>query len=218
MTTNEYKEQTYIRPKDLTTGFEVDQYDWVWIRDETGAWEGPRTDWEYEHKKNYFEFVTKFDVCVQAGGCQGMYPRMLATRFRHVYTFEPDPRNFYCLVNNTQMHNVSCFNAALGDRSTTVRVNRSNGSNVGMTTVAPDTSHHILQMTIDGLGLQHCDLICLDIEGYELAALIGAQHTMERFRPVIACENANEDIKRFLTDRRYQFAAQSVSDTVFRPI
>jgi FkbM family methyltransferase len=213
-----YENLINIRHKDESTGFEVDQYDWYWIKADTGAWEGPRTDWEYHHKRNYFLYVQKYDVVVQAGGCQGMYPRMLATRFKQVYTFEPDPLSFYVLVNNTQLDNVHAFNAGLGEIARPVRVNRAAADNVGMNTVIPDDCGGILQLTVDSLGLLACDLLLLDIEGYELKALHGARDTIARFHPVVSVENATDQIRDFLINYGYKEACQSVSDTIFIPV
>ena len=44
-------------------------------------------------------------------------------------------------------------------------------------------------MRIDDLGLTACDLICLDVEGYELMALAGAIDTIRRYRPVVMVED-----------------------------
>jgi len=44
-------------------------------------------------------------------------------------------------------------------------------------------------LPIDALGLIACDAIWLDVEGYELAALWGAEETIERFAPVVGVED-----------------------------
>ena len=41
---------------------------------------------------------------------------------------------------------------------------------------------------IDDLNLWACDLIQLDVEGFEHKALKGAEHTIRRFRPTIVLE------------------------------
>jgi len=44
-------------------------------------------------------------------------------------------------------------------------------------------------MTIDDLGLDACDLIQLDVEGFEAKVLQGASQTITRCRPVIMVED-----------------------------
>jgi hypothetical protein len=51
-------------------------------------------------------------------------------------------------------------------------------------------------LTIDGWGLQECDLIALDVEGYEWPALKGAVETIVRCRPLLVIETKGHG-KRF---------------------
>ena len=93
---------------------------WVWARDDVHGWIGPKMDWEVHHSQNIARYCSTRlgprSVAVQAGGCMGMYPRLLSDMFNAVYTFEPDPLNFHCLVANCQRDNIVKMNAALGER------------------------------------------------------------------------------------------------------
>ena len=62
--------------------------DWVWPKEDTGLWIGPRDDWE-KAKPFILDQCGGFHTAVQAGGGCGMYPRLLAQMFEKVYTFEP---------------------------------------------------------------------------------------------------------------------------------
>jgi FkbM family methyltransferase len=127
-----------------------------------------------------------FGVVVQAGGNCGLWPKALGERFRFVYTFEPDPVNFRCLCANAPAENVFKFNAALGSSRGGVDLS-CNPKRVG--------SHHvngagpIPTLRIDDLALDVCDLIYLDVEGYERRVLEGAADTVARCGPVIAVED-----------------------------
>jgi hypothetical protein len=48
---------------------------------------------------------------------------------------------------------------------------------------------HIPILRVDDLALPHCDLMMLDLEGYELFALKGALNTITRCKPVIVMED-----------------------------
>jgi len=188
---------------------------WYWLKDDNGAWDGPKMDWETSHKNVYFQKVQKYDVVVQAGGCLGMYPRLLARNFTKVYTFEPDPLNFHVLTLNCQDPNIVKFNCALGHEHFLVSLHRRSTSNVGMHGISLRKDEKIPVMMIDDLALDECDMICLDVESYESAVLLGALNTIDKFRPVITCENGNDDILNILSPYGYDTHTTSVSDTIY---
>lgn len=129
-----------------------------------------------------------FDTVVQAGGNMGVWPWKMAQRFKHVYTFEPDPACFPYLVDNTiGTPGLVAFNYALFSSSGTCRIVSEHGRNMGAQYIAPGSD--IPTMTIDSLDLLACDLIYLDIEGAENEALLGAQQTISEFHPVVAIED-----------------------------
>ncbi|MGI9411556.1 MAG: FkbM family methyltransferase [Hyphomicrobiaceae bacterium] len=127
----------------------------------------------------------EMDICVQAGGNCGVWPAWLAEHFETVYTFEPDPENFRCLVQNVP-ENVITLQAALGMRRETIDLHR-DPVNCGAYYV--NGAGNIPTLRIDDLELPSCDLIVLDIEGMEADALEGAILTVQTFHPVIMAED-----------------------------
>lgn len=194
---------------------------WMWPETDSGAWDGPSAEWVKSHKEGYLRYCRKFDVVVQAGGNCGLYPMLFSKYFSRVYTFEPDPLNFHCLVNNCQASNIYKFNAALGDINKLVHVYNANASNVGMHTVSDLDDDHATKHSfvptflIDQLALDHCDLIQLDCEGYEPNVIAGAMDTIERLRPVISLETCNDEIKLLLSQFGYVQKLTVGSDTIF---
>lgn len=128
-----------------------------------------------------------FRVVVQAGGNCGVWPRALGQRFDRVYTFEPCPVNFRCLAANASEENIYKFNAALGRRPELVGLAR-DPRNIGAHYVDRKTGE-IPTMRVDDLALDACDLILLDVEGFEFNAICGAWETIKRHRPVIVVED-----------------------------
>ena len=67
--------------------------------------------------------------------------------------------------------------------------------------------------TIDSLNLASCDMILLDIEGAELAALKGAENTLKVYQPIIYLETNSIDegtpVFQFLTKRSYKLFLHS---------
>lgn len=208
-----YSTEVYIR-QDTVGGVGP----WTWIKSDRGAWDGPKHDWEAGHVDGIGNLVEDWSVCVQAGGNQGMYPRLLADTFQHVYTFEPDPLNFYCLVDNCQKENIYKMQAALGEHTGLVKVNRGAMNNTGTHTVSTDGDCFVPMITIDSLNLRSCDFIMLDIERYELQALKGALQTIEKFKPVIQCECGNDEILNLLRPYGYEVVATSKADTFYKVV
>ena len=50
---------------------------------------------------------------------------------------------------------------------------------------------------IDNLNLPGCDLIQLDVEGYELNALLGAEKTIKKYYPVLCVEFCEKWLNRY---------------------
>lgn len=204
----QYDDLVHIRKDDIQG-----ETNWVWPISDDGAWTGPRNDWISNHSDKYFKYLEKMDVVVTAGANCGMHVRFFAKKFKKVYAFEPDPLNFHCMVNNCQYDNVIKLQAALGDECKLVGLNNDSKGNVGVHTVQPGELYPML--TIDTLNLDACDLIQLDVEGYERFIIKGAVETIKKYRPVITAENGHtcEDI---LIAMGYEGVDQSASDKVFQ--
>lgn len=195
---------------------------WFWVKADTGAWEGPHKEFG-GLREHFVRNCRRRRVMVQAGGCLGMYPRLWADWFERVYTFEPDPLNFYVLSKNVAAcPNVIPYNAALGDCHEPLYVRVRDATNVGMNQVRaerPDGDWpRAPQMMVDDLDLEHCDAIQLDCEGYEPWILNGAAKTVDRCRPVISSETVSTEVRKFMTDMRYKEVGRNVSDTIFAPM
>ena len=122
------------------------------------------------------KFCKEKRVAVQAGGNWGYWPLRLSKQFATVYTFEPGPVAFACLAMNTaKQTNLIRMQAALGDVNGTVGIVERPGAS-GHTRV--DGSGMVPVLRLDNLELEVCDLIYLDVEGYECRALHGAQRTV----------------------------------------
>lgn len=207
-----FSEQTIVRPS-----FVDGIGGWVWPASDSGAWDGPSREWEATHRDGYLKYVRERNVVVQAGGNCGLYPRLFAKYFKTVYTFEPDSLNFFCLVNNCQLPSIVKFNAALGAAPGMVAVKHAGPCNVGMHTVQESAVGSIPQMTIDGLNLPACDLIQLDVEGYEPNVIAGALETINKFKPVISCENGGS-VSQLLQTLGYEQKESVGADTIFVPL
>lgn len=178
--------------------------DWYWIRNENGAWEGPKKDWE-QNRTIYFEKLKNRRICVTAGANCGMYSRFYSKMFETVYAFEPEALNFHCLVQNTQSRNVIKMNAALGSENTFMNMKLHQGSNCGMHKMSG--FGHIPMLALDTMNFPVLDFLQLDVEGFEEQALRGAEKTIRRTRPIIVVERDNT--RQLLESYDYKFYKRS---------
>jgi FkbM family methyltransferase len=173
---------------------------WVWPKKDEACWTfltNPKRD---NIPKQLSSLVSNHRVVVQAGGNAGMYPRQYEEFFDTVYTFEPDYINFYCLVRNTTDKTIK-FQACLGNDKKTVGLsNRNHDENLNFGGFHVQGAGMIPTVKIDDLNLPYCDLIHLDIEGYEKEALLGSEQTIKKFSPVIVLEMVNLSQRYGTTD------------------
>jgi FkbM family methyltransferase len=209
----------------------------LWLKSDQGAFgaifngvpiDGPILDLAQDTHV-WMEKVKNFGTVVQAGGCMGMVPYYYAGKFQKVYTFEPDVDNFFCLDYNCNQENVTKIQKGLGSNAETKVLVKVAPNNAGMhrvanmAQIAPNVPRELLSLveltTIDALQLDSCDLIHLDIELYELEALIGARETITKFRPVIVVETGGRPspAHEFLSSVGYDIYKQCRMDAVYLP-
>jgi len=143
------------------------------------------------------------DCVIQAGGHVGVWPNRLTEYFDKVYTFEPHPDNYQELLKNTEgCDQIHPFSWGLGD-SVRFRSLKSSTKSSGMHHIDPDGDGiptHVI--SIDWFCDRHKlnpGALFLDVEGYELFVLHGAESTIRRNYPLIVCEE-NEACKRYGLD------------------
>lgn len=196
---------------------------WYWPEKDLKCW--PWLQDEKDLPKQITDLVKEKRVMIQAGGNCGFYTKIYAELFNTVYTFEPDPTNFQCLVMNLENCNVYKQQACLGDVRKLVAITSSN-KNVGCYAVDTSKIGQIPTLMIDDLGLEVCDLIHLDIEGWEFPAIRGAIETIKRCRPLIALEWMNHgekfgypeaDIEAWMDKQGYTTYKTIMHERIFCP-
>lgn len=185
-----------------------------------------RGEGTYNHLKNEAEqngghlsvlskYLKTTNVMVQAGGNCGLLLIPFINKFKRIYTFEPDPVNFYCLNLNLASTNVYKFQGCLGEEHGLVDLCEPFVDEIGAFHVSNGRGS-IPKFKLDDLCLDECNLLMLDIEGYEFHALRGALETIAKHKPVICVECNPQWLARFgssvqhieylLTKMGYRFA------------
>lgn len=187
---------------------------------------------DYDHKPDVCHMLVKRDVeklslpirmckghrlAVQAGGHAGIYPMKLAEHFKQVVTFEPDPILFECLTRNVQhVGNIQYHRIALGDHFGSVMMKV--GASAGSMRVSDEGSVQADLMPIDGFRLPQCDAIFLDVEGYEVQALQGAEQTIMKYRPLLCIEElprSRDAIHGWMASHGYRFEGRAGKDMIY---
>lgn len=198
--------------------------DFVWPTEEARSY-GNRYIYRTRDLDRAISLCHKRRTCIQAGGLVGVWPRYLTKFFADVHTFEPDAANFAAMTQNlTGNEAAHLYFAALGDSNDPVKMTY-HPANIGGHHVSG--AGNIPQIRIDDLQLHDVDLIVLDIEGSELAAIRGAEQTIARSRPVLHLEMRGhiEKYKRGTTKQLrvllelwgYKLDAHVNNDSVYVP-
>lgn len=205
------------------------------------GWLFPKSD--VHCNRVVFDEVSKVDqvvkycsqkrIAIQAGGNVGVFPVRLASYFDEVYTFEPDPVNYDCLVRNIKERkfpNIEIKFAGLSDENTTGRIYNAYLSNCGTSQLIPGYGIDVLKLDDQFKIDAEIDLIYLDIEGHEYKALVGAKAIIDRCKPVVVVENkglipeypsdinGNQDFRDWVCSLGYKHETRLMRDDVFTAI
>lgn len=194
-----------------------------------------------EKAKGMTDANVHFRTCVQAGGAFGLYPIRLSYYFDKVVTFEPLSTNLECLRANIDQVDAVMSNLtvvpyplwSVPDVRKVMTYSKVKRNSFGAHHIADRVSGHISEpvttTTIDQQELEDVDLIWLDIEGAESAALAGAASTIAQNRPVVVVEEralphmsslktrpakAGTDL---IKQHNYRFAGRTHGDVIYMP-
>lgn len=162
---------------------------------------------------------------VQAGGCHGLYPLILAEHFDEVLTFEPDKTNRDLLCENVAREpKIKVRNEGLSNTSgERLSVHRHPKWAV-CSRVEKDPAAEVISLALDD-AVREVDFLQLDIEGFEPYALQGASRILVEDRPVVMlevgyghCQNYGFPVgwcEDFLAGLGYREMLKNASDKVF---
>lgn len=125
-------------------------------------------------------------TAIDIGAHCGLWTVQLAQYFKNVEAFEPLERHIECWKRNcnwkwtNRLHEV-----ALGEKEGTCGIHVVEGFS-GRSHV--NGSGDIPVKKLDDFGFKDVDLIKVDVEGYELFILKGAEETLKKWHPVVIVE------------------------------
>lgn len=193
--------------RELLPGF------WVPDKDKTG--------WMLKHEiidgipsYSYIQIQASIEACgkrrglaIDGGAHLGFWTCRLVRHFEKVIAIEPILSNFECLQKNLSgFRNAELVNIAIGNSDEPLGMKDCReGRSVGWRVDSDTPDIYVPCRKIDDLfsGDRALDFLKLDLDGYDYEALLGAEKTILRDRPVVVIEEKLDPEKRcmhFLTE------------------
>lgn len=194
----------------------------IWLPDEDDFFTN-RSDYEENDFNIAMKYVVGSSCALDVGAHVGFWTRRLLNRFEQVWAFEPVPQHYECLLKNTESaNNVSYWPVAVGDKDGNVFINREL-SNSGMSAVTEtESALSVTLKTIDSFDIsRRVNFIKIDVEGYELAVLKGAETLVKRDYPVLFIEilnvhRQNSGVFELLSNWGYTLVERTGENYIFK--
>ena len=127
-----------------------------------------------------------------------------------VIGFEPNTNHFLVAWYNCKDHPIQLINAAVGNYVGKAKIKSFDPSkveNFGNISIVEDDGDEVTAITIDSLNLTVCDVMKIDVEGFELQVLEGANDTIDNLNPVVFYEAQDGEVWpkcwEFLNSKNY---------------
>jgi FkbM family methyltransferase len=153
---------------------------------------GANVDWGSEER--FSRFASRERDFLDIGANIGYYSSYLSPLVRHVYAFEPDPRNTPSLRRNAGLcKNIVVVEKAVSDRDGVANLSVGGGATTNSLESRPGLATiQVPTISIDSFVDQNpqldVGLIKTDIEGHDLHALRGMERSVAKFQPLILSE------------------------------
>ncbi len=190
-------------------------------------------------KEEIARYLPEDPVVLEAGAHIGVDTREMSALWPRgaIHAFEPIPAIFERLVANTRrLPNVRCYPLALGDRNGRARMYVSGGGSDGASSLLAPKEHltehpdvtfegtiEVQTVTIDDWardhGIERVDLLWLDMQGYELAAMRAGERVLSSVRAIYTEVSLREvyeaaplyaEVRTWLESRGFRAACEAL--------
>lgn len=170
-----YTDKFYFYAKDVIIGQSIRVY-------------GEYTQLELDLLSQYIDENT---IVYDVGGNIGYHTVGFAVRAKHVYSFEPNLKNYKLLEMNTNtLKNVTLIKAAVSDVVGTSHISDYELNDLGNygECMMSDTGQECSTVMLDKTNLPLPNVMKIDVEGHELKVFLGSKDTIRKSEPVIFYE------------------------------
>jgi len=187
---------------------------------------------EYEKKRmdklHFFSKKVNSEILIDIGANIGFYSILSSSRFRQIYSFEPNERNFKVLkknIENNKLKNIKILNFGLGENEEILMGNSNTKGKLFQTsgfTINKDNKKGervLVKKGDDVLQFKNKTLtIKIDVEGFEFFVLMGLKSTLINNWCILQIEiweKNNEEVHNFLKSLGYKMIISIDGDTYF---
>ncbi len=160
--------------------------------------------------------------CIDIGSHVGLWGMWLVKEFDHVHGFDPIKEFQEIWPLNVKGDNYTLYNYALGDDfgkvDLIVPYDQTGGTHVvhnqagidaalkAQEVMPPEKRGHFIAESIpmsplDSFSIEDVDFIKIDVEGFELEIIKGAEETIKRDKPWMIIEQKGNDVKHYFGER-----------------
>ena len=201
--------------------------------------------WEPHLYEIYSKITTKDYYCIDAGANIGFHSIQFGFLGKKVYSFEPQPHIYNQLCTNILFNGldnvIEAYKLGLGDKEEKQQLwnieheqlENSDFYNWGGRGIIQDIlgepnrttrnefrENDIIKIvSLDSFYISKCDLIKIDIQGYEYNMFVGAKELINKFKPIIFLENPdikNEKTsimaKEYISNFGYEFYRMNINN------
>ena len=160
----------------------------------------------------------KFNHVLDIGAWVGTWTMKINPFCGRVIAFEPDPLHYECLVQNVP-EEVETHQLAVGNDKKMISLSEDNFTQAKRVV----GEGNIPMVTIDSLNFTDVDLIKIDVEGYEMEVLKGADKTLENVKYLMIELNNNSkkygssnlEIEKYLRKKGFRIMIKAWPDVVW---
>jgi FkbM family methyltransferase len=160
----------------------------------------------------------KFNLVLDIGAWCGTWAKAMEPYAKKVIAFEPDKIHFECLMKNATI-NCAARREAVGSEEKYISLTEDNFTQAKRVDKLGDTR----MVTIDSLDYKDVDLIKIDVEGYEMEVLKGAQKTLQNTQYLMIELNnntkkygsSNAEVEKYIKLLGYKVLMEHWPDKVF---
>lgn len=170
----------------------------------------PRTEgrgsYQLDKIKKTLASAKRRRTAVDVGAHVGLWTHHLAPNFQKVAAFEPVRELRECFRENVLAENVELYPYALSNTEGEVVMAGPSNGNSGNWALASQPEHEVTQKvlaySLDDFDFNDVDLIKIDVEGWEVEVVRGAERLLDRCGPIVVVEQKPGHGRRYGFDDR----------------